>query len=252
MTPQEFFWRHGLSPEGLEPASEGYINQTFVTPQHVLRIAKFDWVDHSFESQVALHALQVGVHTARPLFWQKDYSILERLPGHTPADGDPVDWASMLDDLERLHQHAPAFSPKPQDLFWSKDPAIITQTQAAADWNDAERAALHDLLATPQRVKHPVFIHGDAWRANLMIDAKGYVGLLDWGNAGWGSREQECALMEKAAFELALVRWAVWLEPSLVWKIRTAMLLEVAQYGRLPYENVRSGLQSWLSLQNKG
>jgi hypothetical protein len=81
------------------------------------------------------------------------------------------------------------------------------------------------------------------------MDVGHYVDLLDWGNACWGSREQECPLMEEAALEMALKRWRDKLDLSLLWKIRTGMALEIAQYGRLPYTKVREGLHTWLSLR---
>ena len=74
-----------------------------------------------------------------------------------------------------------------------------------------------------------------------MVDNGNFVGLIDWGNAGWGSLEAECSSLDTPALDLALKRWPT-LDKALLWKIRLNLSLEVVSYGRMPVSQVRAVL----------
>ena len=74
--------------------------------------------------------------------------------------------------------------------------------------------------------------------------------LIDWGCAGWGSLESECARLEDDALELARHRWATRLDLSLLMQMRLDLLLEVATLGRLTFDPARSMLEQVVMEQN--
>jgi hypothetical protein len=197
--------------------------------------------DHAREAAVALGALAAGVRTARPLFWEPDYSLWQRLPGEmpTPAQLTPAFWNTVLDDLEQLHAAPPEPSVARPSEWWVGDAGLVSAGHT--DWTPAEQNALERTLSTPSPLTAPVFVHGDVYRHNLLADAQGnYTGLLDWGNAGWATLEHECAVMDE--IEPALSRWGGRLDTGLLWRLRLELLLRVVGAGRLPPHAVREAL----------
>ncbi|CAM3675507.1 phosphotransferase [Deinococcus frigens] len=235
--PATYFTRHGLSMAGLRRADTGFSNEVWLADTAVLRLGP--GTDHAREAAVALGAHAAGVHTARPLFWGPGYSLWERLPGGmpTPAQLTPRFWKAVLDDLERLHAAPPEMdSPRPS-AWWVGEPGLAD----GAGWTPDERAALRRLLTTPYPLTAPVFVHGDAYRHNLLADARGnYAGLLDWGNAGWATLEHECAVLDN--LQSALDRWGERLDRGLLWRLRLELLLKVAGAGRISPDAVRAVL----------
>ena len=179
--------------------------------------------------------------TATPVAWSTTYSIWKRLPSAVLGSAEAYSaevWSALLDDLERLQAYP--LEPKPEEVLdsWRGDTTLIAKADAA--WNPAERALLEDLLSTPHPVGDSVFIHGDAYADNVLVDTEGsYVGLIDWTHARWGPLEAECAVLEDRASDLALSRWTGRLDITLVLKMRLNLLLEVAGYGRVSFDRVR-------------
>ncbi len=213
-----------------------------MTHEHVLRIGRGQ--HHPREARLALAALHAGVRTARPVAWGEDYSIWERLEGssYDRTQGcSPAAWHALLDDLDILHAHP--LEPRPDTLpDWRADAGLVMQNQEAAGWRDEERALLTRAFGEPHPVRNPVFIHGDAYGDNVLIANGAYVGLIDWGCAGWGPLEAECAPLEDEAFHLALSRWDG-LDLEFLWKLRLHLLLTVASLGRVSFETVRAALE---------
>lgn len=238
-SPAALLTRHGLSAAGLEALAGGYVNRVWATPEVVLRVSPH--TRHAREAQIACGALAAGVRTARPLFWGRSYSVWERLPGAAPAELTPALWAELLTDLERLHAHPPRPRPARMPIHWQGEPERVAASQEEAGWTAGERARLTALLSIPYPLGAPVFVHADAYRANVLVDAGGrYAGLIDWGNAGWATLEREVCALEET--EPALARWGERLDRALLARLRLELLLKVAQAGRLPFGAVREAL----------
>ena len=242
--PAAHFLRHGLSVAGLHRATAGFSNEVWLTRTAVLRLGPAS--DHAREVAVAQGALAAGVRTARPLFWDADSSLWERLPGGmpTPAQLTPAFWNAVLADLERLHAAPPEPRlPRPSE-WWAGD---LSLQAGGADWPPAERATLRRVLSTPYPLTAPVFVHGDVYRNNLLADAAGrYAGLLDWGNAGWATLEHECAVLDDV--EPALAHWGRRLDTGLLWRLRLELLLKVWGAGRVTSGMVRGALARCIRL----
>lgn len=242
--PLDYFGKHGLKVGEVRPAGMGHINRVFMSERYVLRLGD-EGSDHAREARLALAALERGIRTARPVAWGRNYSIWERLEGtsyrHTEVRAS-VPWSALLDDLEVLHAHP--LEPKPQDFpkFWSAEVGVITETQGRAAWTKSERTLLlHALGEYP--IRNPAFVHGDAYGDNVIVSPAGlYLGVIDWGCAGWQALEAEASRLEDGALELALERWQD-LDLALLWKLRVDILLRVAALGRLSFASVRSAVR---------
>ncbi|RIH89529.1 Phosphotransferase enzyme family protein [Calidithermus terrae] len=247
--PAELLRRHGLCPAGeacaLTPARHGLVNRVFLGERYVVRIAKNPLADHAREARLALAALKRGVRTARPLAWGQGYSIWERLPGHSLKEvgkARPELWDELLADLEKIHAGPLEPGPTPPRLWKSGDSSHAEATRAEAGWSAEELEFFRAALETPHPVR-PAYVHGDAFGENIVADeGGGYVGLIDWGCAGWQSLEYECSRLEEEALELALKRWPD-LDLELLWKARLDLFLLLARYGRLPFAEVRRMMQ---------
>jgi aminoglycoside phosphotransferase (APT) family kinase protein len=243
MTPAEILGRHGLPSDHLEELSGGTVNRAWRTRSFVLRVGV---ADHAREARLAQAARARGMRTARPVAWCEGYSIWERLRGACASDFDSLPigtWEALLDDLERLHAWPPEPRPATTPDQWRGKVGLVERTQEGAGWTQGERVALRRLLGQRLPIGNPFFIHGDAYAGNVMVDEFGaYLALVDWGCAGWGSLEGECARLEEDALELARRRWANRLDSALVERIRLDLFLEVASLGRLPFDRVRAQL----------
>lgn len=241
MDPAELLTRHGLPTAGLEPMAGGLVNRAWRTARHVVRVGPN--ADHPREARLASAARALGVATPPAVAAGSGYSIWERWPGAPPSEPGRVPtatWNALLDDLDRVH--AAPLEPRPADApsSWRGRPAWVEASQPAARWSTAERQQLERLLAAERPLAHPAFVHGDAFAANVLVDADGgYVGIVDWGCAGWSSLEHEAARLEDAALDLARERWRRDLDIELVRALRVDLLLEVAARGFATFDAVR-------------
>jgi Phosphotransferase enzyme family len=229
---------HGFDGSMLEPAKAGLVNRVFLTPTVVLRVS--ETTNHECEARVALHALEVGVRTAKPLVWTDQYGLYERVQGESPsAEAESWIWLELLHDLKLLHAHP--FEPRHrrEPGSWRGDLKLLdTPFAAQLRPDDAQviRAAFQ-----PQRGSSFVFGHGDAFASNIIVNRGQYAALIDWGAARWCWLEQELAVLEDAAFELALQRFDV--DLALVWAMRLELFLLVGSFGRVSIEAVRKVLE---------
>jgi hypothetical protein len=253
--PSFILRQHGFDARGLTAASQGLNNAVWLTDAHVLRISKGVNVNHEREARIALHALSIGIRTARPLHWERGYSIWERLPGDSAREPQPpVVWHELLNDLERLRADPPEARPNletwvqvpfPWDRtpsppgVWDTDPRAL-ETDFAAQFTHAERSQMLELLR-PRRIAHLEFLHADAFAANIQASNGEYVGLIDWGNAQWHCLEREFSWMEDGALEVALQRYD--LDVPLLYAMRLELFLKVGQYGFTTSEHVRHILE---------
>jgi Phosphotransferase enzyme family len=253
--PLEVFKRHGLRVRDLEVAQQGLNNAVWLTEEFALRVSRGNNVNHPREASLALHALSLGIRTAKPLFWEREYSIWERLAGDSakPPQPRPV-WEAVLDDLERLHANPPESAPALEDWVqhpfpWDRTPSPsgiwdgdrrLLETEFAAQLEPSERTRILELFQ-PQRIERLYFLHADAFAANIQVLNGEYIGLIDWGNAQWHCLEREFAWMEDGALELALERYDLNLE--LLMAMRLELLLKVGVHERATIAEVRSALR---------
>lgn len=244
MQPLDYFTKHTLAAHNLTQVQKQSVNLVYLTDDFVLRLTRPELagrVNHEREAELGLRAIELGLKTAKPVAWGAGYSIWERLPGGAltqPETCSPEIWHELLDTLESLHQN-PLERQIPVDA-WTGDPSLTEKTQELAHWTPDEKEQLTILLGKPHTVKTPCFIHGDAYPDNIIVADNIFVGLIDWGNAGWQALEAECMSLDDAALELALKRWHERLDLPLLWKMRLNLLLEVATYGRIPISEARA------------
>jgi hypothetical protein len=253
--PLEYFQRHGLAVRDLEVAQQGLNNAVWLTDEFVLRVSKGSNADHPKEASIALHALSIGIRTAKPLFWAQNYSIWERLPGESAKPPQPRGvWEGVLDDLERLHVNPPELAPRLEDWVqlafpWDRTPsppgiwdgdARLLESEFAQQLEVADRTRILELFQ-PKRIERLHFLHGDAFAANIQALNGEYIGLIDWGNAQWHALEREFAWMEDGALEVALERYA--LNRTLLFAMRLELLLKVGIHGGVTIEEVRRTLE---------
>lgn len=203
----------------------------WATQDHVVRLGSV--TNHAREARLALAALKSGVRTPRPVAWGEDYGIWERLPGSPPSRGmtvKPRAWQTMLGDLALLHAHPlEDLNEAIASQAWRGRSWLIEATQEAG-WTSTDRARLLTVLDEPAVNVPPVFVHGDAYSRNILLNEHGeYVAILDWGCAGWLSLETKCARLEDDALHLACEWWADRLDLQLVWRMRLDLFLEIAR-----------------------
>ncbi len=255
LNPIPYFERHQLEVHELERASQGLNNAVWLTSRYVLRVAKGESSDHEREARLALHALRLGVRTAKPLHWTREYSLWERLPGDTARPPQPrAVWGALLDDLERWRASPPEAAPEVttwvQDPFpWDRTPSPpgvwdgdlrLLETECAARLEVGERAQIVELFQ-PRVISKLHFLHADAFSANVIVNGGEYQGLIDWGNAQWHALEREFAWMEDDALEIAVQRYNLNLE--LLLGMRVELLLKVAEYKMATLEDIRGALE---------
>ncbi len=247
MKPVDYFDRNNLPAAHLVTLKKQSVNLVYLTDDFVLRVVRpeiAEYIDHEHEAKLGLKAFDLGIKTAKPVAWDKTYSIWERLPGQplqNPGTCSLELWDELFGTLELLQQ-TPLEPLEEPIKAWTGATSLIGKTQNAAKWSKAERAQLYTLLSESQLVQTPCYIHGDAYADNIMVDDESFVGIIDWGNSGWGSLEAECASLDTPALDLALKRWHDRLDKQLLWKMRLNLSLEVASYGRIPISAVRAVL----------
>lgn len=255
INPLEYFALHALEVRGLEQVNVGFNNAVWLTDEYALRVSRGDQVDHMMEARLALHALDLGIRTSRPLFWAGNYSIWQRVAGShaTPPQPRQV-WEALLDDLETWHANPPFPAPRLEEWvqqpfpwdrtpsppsIWDADPRLL-HNDFAMQLEETERKRIATLFK-PRPLERLHFLHGDAFSANIIVDAGQYAGLIDWGNAQWHTLEREYAWLEDDALEIALTRHDFDLE--LLYVLRLELLLFVGSLGRVTLGDVRRVLE---------
>ena len=253
--PLEYFALHALEVRGLEQVNVGFNNAVWLTDEYALRVSRGDQVDHGKEARLALYALSLGIRTSKPLFWAEGYSIWQRVAGDhaTPPQPRHV-WKALLDDLETWHANPPFPAPKLEDWvqkpfphdrspsapgIWDADPRLL-HSDFAMQLEETERERIAALFK-PRPLERLHFLHGDAFSANIIVNAGRYAGLIDWGNAQWHTLEREYAWLEDDALEIALTRHDFDLE--LLYGLRLELLLFVGSLGRVTLGDVRRVLE---------
>ncbi len=230
----------------LEPAVQGLVNRVFLTPEYVVRISKNAQTDHPRECLIAQHLLKLGVKTARPVAWDRHYSIWERLPGVSLQQWGQVSedfWGQVFSDLEIIHLTHPIAENPPK--YWKAEFGSSLET-TRAKWSTEDYHLLEQIETLPHPLHNPVFVHGDLFPANLMVGPDGsYGGMIDWGCAGFLGLERELSRMKPRSFELALKRWGNQLDLELLYKQRIDLLLLLAQFGRVGFDVLRSTLAQY-------
>ncbi len=237
MKPEDILEQHGLF-DVLEPAVS-LANTVFIGQHYVVRIAKYEHADHTREAEIALHAVELGIRTAKPLFWAKNYSIYQRLDGSSATPDVPkAVWLEMLDDLKKFH--AIPFEPRTlESMYW--DGALhLLESIFAADLSPIQLRLAREMLQ-PHTSSNLVFAHADAWRSNVMVKDNQYVGLIDWGNASWQSLEREMAWLEDTALTLALEQFDFNLPQLYARRLEIMLLAGMSGRGRI--EDVRRVLE---------
>ena len=221
--------QHGFF-DTLEPATS-LANAVFVGKKYVVRIAQHQHTDHIREAAIALHALNLGIRTATPLAWAKQYSIFERLNGSSAAPDSPnAVWLELLLDLKRFHA-SPFEINKPESIYW--DGAVhLLESIFAAHLSPAELRIANEILQ-PHTAINLVFAHGDAWHSNVITNNNQYVGLIDWGNAAWLPLEREIAWLEDAALALALEQFDLNLSQLYARRLEILLLAGVSGRGTI-------------------
>ena len=249
MKPSDYFSKHNLTSSNLVAVEKQSANLVYLTDNFVLRVVRpelIKYIDHAREAKLGLKAFNLGLRTAKPIAWDATYSIWERLPGQPlkdPRACPPHIWTDLLGTLELLHDNPLEPLENPVDA-WTGDASLVEKTQELAHWTDDEKEQLNTLLYESHVIKSPCFIHGDAYADNIMVNEGHFVGLIDWGNAGWQALEAECSSMDTPALNLALSRWYDLLDISLLWKMRLNLTLEVTSYGRIPVSEVRAVMRN--------
>lgn len=240
-SPAHLLVRHGLDPEGLSPVTGGTVNRVWQTAEVILRVSPRG--RHAYEARVALGARAAGVRTPCPLAWGRGYSLWERWPGKRPAVVTPAAWEAVLDDLEKLQARPPLGRPRrPAPTRWQGEGSLVERTRTQGKWTAVEQAELGRRLGPLPLCRPPVFVHGDVYSANLLVGPGGeYLGLLDWGNAGWAPLEAEVCPMDDPA--PALARWGESLDRALLAGLRLELFLKIVLAGRLPPGVIRALLE---------
>ncbi len=231
--------QYGFS-DFLEPVFS-LANAVFVGQDYVVRIALHEHTDHIREAKIALHALQLGVHTAKPLAWAKQYSIFERLQGKSATPDAPnAVWLELLADLKRFHSK-PFEAPSLKTMNWAGGLHLL-ESAFALSLSAAEKRLATQMLQ-PHTASNLVFAHADAWSSNVITREGQYLGLIDWGNAAWHPLEREISWLEDAALALALEQFD--LNLGQLYARRLELLLWVGANGRATIEAVRRVLEQF-------
>ncbi|MFB9991607.1 aminoglycoside phosphotransferase family protein [Deinococcus oregonensis] len=242
LDPAALLSRHNFPLTGFHRVEMGYSNQVWMTETSVICLSVA--TDHAYEVKVATGAFDAGVRTARPLGWGEGYSIWERLPGHPPNAAELTErvWREVLEDLERLHARPPIPPKEREQQYWLGDPSLVNRTQAQAQWTAEERRRLNAALGSSSPLTVPLFVHGDVYASNILINDQGhYVGLIDWGNARWATLEDECMCFDDVT--VALQRWQSRLDVGLLWRVRLEFLMKLAAHtGRISPAAIREVL----------
>ena len=224
-------------PISCEPIRTGKFNTSFFVDagghEWVLRIAPpRDSVFLFYERQMmrqepGIHALlrkRTSVPVAQIFAFDdtlelidRDFLLMERLPGVALSDAPQTDFATVLRQVGRylaeahgltaeaygyIGEHRPmeaqtswvdAFA-----VMWNR---LIDDIVAVGHYNDEESHLFRGLLDSHiQLFDRPVessLLHMDVWHQNILVDGGGVVtGLVDWDRALWGDVEIEFAVLD--------------------------------------------------------
>jgi aminoglycoside phosphotransferase (APT) family kinase protein len=147
----------------------------------------------------------------------RDFLVLERLPGQPVSQASGMDYASVLRQTGRYLSQAHSLTDgqygylgehrcmEPQttwqDAFcvmWHKllDDVVATGHYSAEDEARARRV-LDDRVALFDRDVPSSLLHMDIWAQNILVDEGSTVtGLVDWDRALWGDPEIEFAVLD--------------------------------------------------------
>ena len=147
----------------------------------------------------------------------RDFLIMERLPGIAAARASGIDYSRTLEQVGKslaevhaltrdrhgyLGEHAPM---EPQaswveafQIMWRK---LIEDIAGVGHYSNAEVKAFLDLLDPYlplfDRPIEASLLHMDVWAENILVDAHGNLaGLIDWDRALWGDPEIEFAVLD--------------------------------------------------------
>lgn len=224
-------------PPRITPISTGKFNASYWVEteqdQLVLRIAPPDDAVYVFyerrmmHQEPALHArlrAETSVPVPRILAFDatqtrldRDYMLMERLPGRPLTEAGHVDMDSVLRQvgahlaethglLGQGYGYVGAHRPMPPQASWVDAFALMWQkliddVVAVGYYDESERAALLALLDRHLPLfDRPVpasLLHMDVWHQNILVDDAGSItGLLDWDRALWGDPEIEFAVLD--------------------------------------------------------
>ena len=225
------------APVELEPITTGKFNQSFFADvggrRLVLRIAPprdsvFVFYERDMMRQEpGIHRLlleRTSVPVAPILLYDdsrrivdRDYLVMERLPGSAISDTPVADVESVMCEVGRclaqvhaiqaqeygyLGEHRPM---APQwtwarafEVMWGK---LVDDVHASGHYDDAERdrflAMLDRRLSLFDRAVPASLLHMDVWAQNILVDRAGRLsGLVDWDRALWGDPEIEFAVLD--------------------------------------------------------
>ena len=147
----------------------------------------------------------------------RDYLLMERLPGTALSDGPACDPDRVLEEVGRclaevhaltaeaygyLGEHRP-MEPQPTwaeafRVMWGR---LIDDIAATGHYDAAEAKRLVGLLdahrAAFDRPVEASLLHMDIWSQNLLVDGEGRLsGIVDWDRALWGDPEIEFAVLD--------------------------------------------------------
>jgi aminoglycoside phosphotransferase (APT) family kinase protein len=147
----------------------------------------------------------------------RDFILMERLPGIALSDAPPVDARPVMravgvalaevhaltaDAYGYVGEHRPM---EPQEswaeafrVMWNK---LLDDVAGVGYYDAAERRALADLhdrhAALFDRPVPAALLHMDVWAQNILVDERGrFSGLVDWDRALWGDPEIEFAVLD--------------------------------------------------------
>lgn len=223
--------QHGLAADRIERVpTTGVINVVYKVDGVVLRVPSDTPAalsDTYTESVAAPVGWQAGVKTPRLVAFDDSrtivgvpFTLYEHVDGDTLGllELDPAEtldaYRALGADVARLHDAVSA-CPDPRGLLdrpAREDPRPWIEPLARDGYLDAAQARwlakwLDALAPTALAYDGPQkFLHADLHARNLMVDRRdrGYLAMLDWGDAGWGDPALEFRCVPLRAVPAAL------------------------------------------------
>ena len=224
-------------PTSAEPITTGKFNTSFFVTvggqELVLRIAPpRDSVFLFYERQMmrqepGIHALlreRTAVPVARIFAFDdslelidRDFLLMERLPGVALSDAPGTDFSAVLDQVGRYLAEAHSLTAEtygyigehlPMDpqtswvdafgMMWNR---LIDDIVSVGHYTGEEAGRFRGLLDRHiglfDRTVDSCLLHMDIWHQNILVDGGGVVtGIVDWDRALWGDVEIEFAVLD--------------------------------------------------------
>lgn len=168
MGPPRITERFGLDPAKLEPLTGGNRAAIFRQGDVVIRFEAVSPPSLHWEHELVRFLAQRVPEVPVPLDLEDNVSVWPFVPGHAPRRNYEPHAVAAAELLGRLHQ-------------------------AAAEWRGPQRPGAQDTPGEGPRAP----IHGDFWRANMLMVRGTIVGLVDW--------EESC--VDLLEYELANAVW---------------------------------------------